>query len=94
LEGFGLPPLEAMRYDLPVAVSNNSSCPEVLEDAALYFDPTETNNMLNTIKRGLDDVNLRQQLVAKGHEQIKKYSWQTCAQQTLNIYRQVPKIHE
>lgn len=88
LEGFGLPPLEAMRYDLPVTASGNSSCPEILGQAAIYFDPQDNQSILEAIKKVLADESLRLQLIANGREQIKKYSWAELAQLTLAVYRQ------
>lgn len=87
LEGFGLPPLEAMRYSLPVAAANNSSCPEILGDAAVYFDPTNETDMMEKILEAAEDRNLREVLMSRGAEQIKKYQWRRCAEQTLAIYQ-------
>lgn len=85
-EGFGLPPLEAMVYGLPVAASNNSCLPEILEEAAVYFNPSDEKEMKNTILKLLTDKNLRKQLKEKGLKQIKKYSWQITAQKTFETY--------
>lgn len=89
LEGFGLPPLEAMRYDLPVAVAGNSACPEILGDAALYFDPTDKQDILRVIKQGLDDPQLRAKLIKLGQAKTKQYSWHNCARQTLDVYNSI-----
>ncbi|MFA5131032.1 MAG: glycosyltransferase family 1 protein [Patescibacteria group bacterium] len=88
-EGFGLPPLEAMAKSCPVLSSDRTSLPEILGSAALYFNPENENDMLSAIGRLLDDNELRQDLIARGLEQVKKYSWWECANQTLGVYEQV-----
>lgn len=86
-EGFGLPPLEAMAKGLAVASSNTTSMPEVLGDAAIYFDPRDPADIKEKINTLLDNPTLRQELVDKGFGQIKKYSWIACAEQTLQVYK-------
>lgn len=88
IEGFGLPPLEAMRYRLPVVASNSSSLPEILGDAALFFDPKNKKSMILAITRVLSDRHLRQYLIRKGLDRVKKFSWQKCAEKTLAIYKE------
>jgi len=88
MEGFGLPPLEAMAHGLPVVSSNASCLPEILGEAALYFDPRDKTAMLEAIKRGAADETLRAELRERGFCQIKKYSWRQCAEETLKIYNQ------
>jgi len=88
-EGFGLPPLEAMHYGAPVVSSNAACMPEVLGDAAHYFDPTDVNDMADKIIEVLSSPKLRQTLVEKGKEQVKKYSWKRMAEQTLEVYEEV-----
>jgi len=85
-EGFGLPPLEAMAREVPVVSSNATCLPEVLGDAALYFNPLDINDMADKIKKALTDEDLRKKLIQKGFEQTKKYNWQTMARETLKIY--------
>ncbi len=89
MEGFGLPGLEAMGYGAPVISSNTTCLPEVYGDAAYYFNPTDINDMTRAINDVLTDDNLRNNLIKKGHEQIKKYSWQRMAQQTYDVYMNV-----
>lgn len=86
-EGFGLPPLEAMSYDLPVLSSNSSCLPEVLGSAALYFDPGDQKDLLNKLNQIINNQDLRQKLIAAGLEQIKKYDWQKMASATFEIYK-------
>jgi glycosyltransferase involved in cell wall biosynthesis len=88
-EGFGLPPLEAMTYGAPVVASNASCIPEICGEAGYYFDALDPKDMAKKINKVLDDETLRKQLVANGHEQVKKFSWEHMAQQTLIVYRVV-----
>jgi len=85
-EGFGLPPLEAMARGVPVVSSNATCLPEILGDAAIYFNPLDIDDMAEKIKKALLDEGLRNNLIEKGFEQIKKYSWQKMAEETLKIY--------
>ena len=86
-EGFGLPPLEAMARNLPVASSSASCMPEVLEDAAYYFDPNALGEMAEAIEKVATDNELRKKLIAAGQKQVKKYSWEKMARETLEIYK-------
>lgn len=85
-EGFGLPGLEAMLYGAPLISSNSTCLPEIYGDAAQYFDPTNINDMAAKIDEVLDDEILRKELVQRGKECLKKYSWKKMAEQTLEIY--------
>ncbi len=86
-EGFGLPPLEAMSYNLPVASSAASCLPEILKDAAIFFDPHDKIAMAQAINLGLNDQNLRQKLLENGQKLLKTYSWNKTAAKTLNLYQ-------
>lgn len=88
-EGFGLPPLEAMSKGCPVLSSDRSSLPEILADAALYFNPEDEDELLSKINRLLSDTDLRNDLIARGREQVKKYSWWQCARDTLSVYQNI-----
>jgi glycosyltransferase involved in cell wall biosynthesis len=88
-EGFGLPGLEAMAHGCPVVSSNATCLPEVYGNGALYFDPTNVDDMANKIRRVLSDKKLRAELTKKGYAQVKKYSWEKMAKQTLNVYKSV-----
>jgi glycosyltransferase involved in cell wall biosynthesis len=85
-EGFGLPVLEAMRRGLPVACSNATSLPEVAGDAALYFDPTDSDAMGRALEQLLSDPALRERLAAAGKAQAEKFSWGKTARATLASY--------
>lgn len=90
-EGFGLPVLEAMRYGCPVITSNVSSLPEAGGDAALYVDPLSINDIKEKMEMLLDDKKLRQELIKKGREQIRKFSWEKTARQTLDVLKTLVK---
>lgn len=89
MEGFGLPPLEAMAYGTPVVSSNASCLPEVLGDAAEYFDPLNIDDMAATIDKVIGDNDLRSSMIARGHAQVAKYSWEKMAKETHAIYMKV-----
>jgi len=88
-EGFGIPPLEAMCFDCPVVCSNVSSIPEVVGEAAEMFNPYDHESIRFAIERVVGDGQRRGELVAQGRERLKKFSWDRCASETLDIYRQV-----
>ena len=85
-EGFGLPVLEAMARDVPVACSNASSLPEVAGDAALLFDPHDQAAIASAISRLLGDETLRARLQARGLARVRRFTWQRTAQLTLDSY--------
>ncbi|MBU2595872.1 glycosyltransferase family 4 protein, partial [Patescibacteria group bacterium] len=87
-EGFGLNPLEAMGCGTPVATSNISSIPEVCGNAALYFDPKDPEDVALKTYTLLTNGKLRQNLIARGFENLKRFSWQKMAKETLDIYSQ------
>lgn len=86
-EGFGLPPLEAMHAGVPVVTSGTSCLPEILGDAAIYFDPTKTEELISALNKGFNDKKLRHDLIQKGRLVAKKYDWQITAQKTWEIYK-------
>jgi glycosyltransferase involved in cell wall biosynthesis len=90
-EGFGLPPLEAMAKGCPVASSDKTCLPEVLGDAAIYFNPENKEEMKARIEKIINDENLRVELIKKGYEQVKKYNWWEAARETLGVYEEVLK---
>jgi glycosyltransferase involved in cell wall biosynthesis len=86
-EGFGLPVLEAMMRDLPVACSAASSLPEVAGDAALLFDPLSVDAMAAAIGHLLTDEALRERLIGRGRERVRCFSWDRTAAATAASYR-------
>ena len=88
-EGFGIPLLEAMQMNCPIACSSTSSLPEVCSDAALYFDPTDPNDVQQQIDTLAFDANLAAAIALKGVERVTEFSWQRCATETKGIYEQV-----
>ncbi len=87
-EGFGLTPLEAMACGTPVVVSNVSSLPEVVGDAALLVDPLCDDEITVALWRVLSDSALAAELRTKGLQRAAVFSWQRAAQQTMAVYRQ------
>lgn len=85
-EGFGLPGLEAMSYGAPVIAARASCLPEIYGEAALYFEAKNENELAGKIGRVLESSGLRESLVKRGYEQIKKYNWRRCAEETLRTY--------
>jgi len=90
-EGFGLAPLEAMANGTPVLTSNVSSLPEVLGEAALLVNPENVFEISRGLKHLLFDASLRSELVEKGLEQSRKYSWKTSAELVWKTYQSVLK---
>lgn len=90
-EGFGLPPLEAMCRDLPVAAAKASSLPEILGDAALWFDPNDAGAIATAMGRLADDADLRRDLIERGRQQAAKYDWRRCARLTLDVFKNALK---
>lgn len=89
MEGFGLPPLEAMAYGTPVISSNASCMPEILGDAAEYFNPLKPIEIADTIHRVINDEKLRQSMITRGYAQAAKYSWEKMANETHAVYMDI-----
>jgi len=88
-EGFGLPILEAQACGCPVITSNISSMPEVAGDGAILVDPYSVEEIANAIHNLVFDLNLRKNLIQKGFENCALFSWKRCAEETLNVYKEV-----
>lgn len=90
-EGFGLPVLEAMACGCPVLTSKTSSLPEVAGDASILVNPLSVEEIKNGMKEILFDDSLRNTLIKKGFEQVKKFSWIKTAEETLKTYEELLK---
>ena len=84
-EGFGIPVLQALASAIPTAVSDIPVLHEVAGDSVLYFDQNDKQAIADAMARIILDNNLRQSLIIKGQEQVKKFSWLTCAKETLEL---------
>lgn len=91
-EGFGLPPLEAMAHGLPVLSSCCGSLPEILGDAARYFDPHMSGSLEIELSEMLCSEAVRQELSLRGYRRVALYSWERMALETLRLYRQTSSI--
>ena len=89
LEGFGVPPIEAMACGAPVITSNTSSLPEVVGDAALLVDPYNTGELAAAMMRILQDKALQEELRQKGYERVKQFTWPVSARKMLSIYQKL-----
>jgi glycosyltransferase involved in cell wall biosynthesis len=75
-EGFGVPIIEAMRSGVPVITSNVTAMPEVSQDAAILIDPFDTDSICNAMIRIHADPNYCSQMITKGIERSKNFSWE------------------
>ncbi len=92
MEGFSLTGLEAMALNCPVISSNSSCLPEIYGDSVLYFDPQNSSDLVEKINQLKDNLDLRQKLIDLGHQQLKKYSWNKTAEQTITVYKKILEI--
>ncbi len=88
-EGFGLPVHEAMASRLPVIVSNRGSLPEVAGDAAIVVDPLSIEDIGSAIYRIIESSSVREELIKKGLDQIKRFSWEDSCKKTLRVYQNI-----
>ena len=88
-EGFGIPVLESFACGCPLLCSDVSSLPEVAGNAACYFDPYNEESIRDAVSRVLNDSKFREELINKGYEQLKKFSWKQTAEETKKIYESV-----
>jgi glycosyltransferase involved in cell wall biosynthesis len=88
-EGFGFPPLEAMSFSVPVISSNNSSLPEVLQDAALLVNSDKESEISHAMELLLEDEKLRNNYIAKGRKRCLDFSWEKSAREYLDIFNKL-----
>ena len=88
-EGFGLPPLEAMSHGCPVVCSDAGPIPEVVGDAGIYFDPNSVEDLRTALERVVTTAALRADLRKRGSDRLAVFSWEKCAAETAQIYREL-----
>lgn len=88
-EGFGLPPLEAMACGRPVITSNTSSLLEIVGDAAIMVDPQSVEELSAAMEKVLSDTALKKEMIRKGLERAKMFSWDKTAKETIKVYEDV-----
>jgi glycosyltransferase involved in cell wall biosynthesis len=87
-EGFGLPPLEAMAHGCPVLAGRNAGAvPEVLGEAAAYFDPADVESIRDALEQLLPDRERQARLAGLGRERVSRFSWDRMAQEIGTLYR-------
>ncbi|MBI4708806.1 MAG: glycosyltransferase family 4 protein [Candidatus Portnoybacteria bacterium] len=84
-EGFGIPVLEAQSMGVPVVSSNISSIPEITEDSALLINPKNSEEIAEAVYKIIDDKNLHDRLIELGYKNVKRFSWEKCARETLCV---------
>ena len=90
-EGFGIPLLEALSCGTPVVASNRSSIPEVVGDAAVLFNPSLINELVDILLLLLDHPAERERLIARGFKRAEAFSWNKTVEQTMTVYRSFMK---
>ena len=90
-EGFGIPLFEAMYENCPALSSNASCLPEVGGDAALYFNPDSTEELVALMERVSADETLRQELIQKGKARVSEFSWKKTVELTMAVYKDVTR---
>jgi len=88
-EGFGLPLLDAFACGTPVLTSNGTSLPEVAGEAAVLVDPRGVESIREGLERLLGDESLRRDLVRRGLDRLKRYSWEACAATVCRVFGDV-----
>jgi len=88
LETFGIPLIEAMAAGVPVIAANASAIPEVVGDAGLLFDPNDSDELRVRMETVLSNPKLREELIQKGLERAKTFSWEKCAKETLSVFKE------
>lgn len=85
-EGFGIPILESFKFKVPVVIANNTCLPEVAGNAALSFDPFQPKELTELLNQLLRDDALRTELIERGKERVKEFSWQKTAKAIKEVF--------
>ncbi len=88
-EGFGIPLIEAMRCKCPIVCSDRTSIPEIVGDAAIYFNPENSDEIAEKIVLVLESSRIRDELIEKGNNQGLKFSWENTSEKTLHAFKEV-----
>jgi len=91
-EGFCLPMVEAMACGVPTIAANSSCLPEISGGVLRYFDPYSVEEMAATMEEVLRSSDLRAELTQRGKQRARQFSWELCAQQTLDVVEQVARM--
>jgi glycosyltransferase involved in cell wall biosynthesis len=91
-EGFGIPPLEAMRCGVPVIGANITSLPEVIGWGEALFNPYDVKAISKKIKDALADESFRKDLICHGAQQVKKFSWEESARRTITALEEIDPV--
>ncbi len=92
-EGLGLPVLEAFACGVPVITSKVSSLPEVGGDAPVYVDPENLDEIKKALIKVIGNEKIKSEMIRKGFAQVKKFSWEKTAEETLDLYKDVLQSH-
>lgn len=84
-EGFGIPIIEAQKVGTPVACSDTSSLPEIVGDSALMFNPYHHTEIAEAIYKILSQPQFKEELIRRGFENVKRFSWLKTAEETLKV---------
>lgn len=88
-EGFGMPILEAMAHGVPVITSNTSAMPEVAGSAAMFIDPRDAEALGDALVRVAADAPLREDLIRRGFERAREFTWESAVERTWSVYREI-----
>ena len=88
-EGFGIPPLEAMRCGIPVVAARTSCLPEVLGDAPIWVNPLSIESIAEGLATAVLDKSVRTRAIANGLSRGEQFSWARMAAETVSVYREV-----